>query len=116
MGETQLSPAAAAKARPAAAPGLSDESLSLRVLVPEDDLVERATLRLGPAALARVAQRDQGHGQRVLGEAEQLAGLLLVTGVESGQRGADAVGAGGQHELLDGAVDRGAEPRVGRRG
>jgi hypothetical protein len=70
-----------------------------------DDLFDRAALGFRPPSLGGIAHRDQRHRQRVLGQPEQFSQFVLVTAVERGQRGADAVGAGGEAELLYRAVD-----------
>ncbi len=82
--------------------------------VPVRDLLHRAAAGLLPPPPGGVAERDQRHRQRVAGQSQQRPHVGLVPGVQGGQRGAHAVGPGGQHELLHRAVDRRAQPRVAR--
>src|SRR3989304_5741273 len=49
-----------------------------------------------------------GHGLGGFGDAEELFDLRLVGAVDGGQGGAEAEGAGGEQEVLDGGEDVGA--------
>ena len=63
----------------------------------------------GPIARPqRVPDRHQGCRLDGLGDVQQRLDLAFVLGMQRGQHGAEPKSAGGQQQILDGGVDRGA--------
>src|SRR5581483_10687860 len=81
--------------------------------IPEDDLFERpAADRAVPAG--REAEGDDRADGGFGRQAEERAELVLAAVQEGGEVAAEAEGAGGEEQVLDGRVEAGAPGAAGR--